>query len=297
MRTYSLNIFEPYAIRISSEQSLASWLEKLASIMGLDSCENDEDCESKDAGLIMFVNRDHECEYPFDRENSRWKSLCLKNLDIWRNDSSPDVYIELKRNNESTKIINMNCSMLPVYDRAASCGGLPFHAGLVGLDGKGFLLAADGNTGKTTSCSRLPKYFSPMSDDETLVMKKEERSYAAHPFPTWSDHVWKRTDRTWTVNESVPLDAVFFIHQSEADELVPLGEGESAALISRSAGQVYEKFFWQVDGDTGGKTRKRLFTNACAFASSVRSYRLGVSLEGEFWKLIESVLAQQEPRS
>jgi len=282
---------------ISSEENLAPWLVRLASIMDLDSCENNEDCASEDAGLIMFVNRDHECDYPFNRENSGWKSLSLKNLDIWRNDSSPEVYIELKRNNESTEIINMNCSMLPVYDRAVSSGGLPFHAGLAELDGKGFLLAADGNTGKSTCCSRLPRYFNPLSDDEALVVRKEDGSYAAHPFPTWSDHMWRRMNRTCNVNESVPLDAVFFIHQSEADELVRLGEGESAALTSRSAGQVYEKFFWQVDGDTGGETRKRLFTNACALCLNVRSYRLGVSLEGEFWKLIESVLAQKEDGS
>ena len=169
-------------------------------------------------------------------------------------------------------------------------GGLPFHAGLVELDGLGVLLAASGDKGKSTCCRRLPDYWKPLCDDEALVVLDKQKKYRVHPFPTWSDYLWNRSKKTWKVQYSVPLSGVFFLEQSEADEVVPVGEGQATVLLSESAMQICQKFWKSLDREDQRLFRKELFNNACEMAKQIPAYLLRVSRNGRFWEKIEQVL-------
>ena len=181
-------------------------------------------------------------------------------------------------------------TLLPIYQRSICLGGLPMHAGLAELDGQGILLAAPGDTGKSTCCRRLPEYWHPLGDDESLVVVDRKNKYRAHPFPTWSEYLWKRSEKTWNVQYSVSLAAIFFLEPSETDAVEPLGEGHAAVLMTESAAQIYEKFWRSSDEKDQRKNRGELFNNACKMAKRIPCYRLYVSLHGRFWEKMEEVL-------
>ncbi|OEU65498.1 MAG: SynChlorMet cassette protein ScmC, partial [Desulfobacterales bacterium PC51MH44] len=206
-------------------------------------------------------------------------------------DNIPDVVCEVKdTKGPEIAFINMWFSLHPIYQRSIRGAGLPFHAALVELDGRGFLLAAPGDKGKSTCCGRLPDYWQPLCDDETLVVIDKQKTYRAHPFPTWSDYLWKRSEKIWNVQYSVPLCGVFFLEQSETDDVVPLGEGEAVVLMSESAMQICEKFWRALDIEDQRPFRKEIFSNACEMAKKIPAYRLGVSLHGRFWEKMEEAL-------
>jgi len=137
---------------------------------------------------------------------------------------------------------------------------------------------------------RLPEHWRTLCDDEALVVADRQEKYRAHPFPTWSEYLWKRSQKTWNVQYSVPLSAIFFLEQSGTDTIEPLGEGHAAVLITESASQIYEKFWRKSDQKDQREFREELFNNACTMAKKIPCYRLYVSLNGRFWEKMEDVL-------
>jgi len=220
-----------------------------------------------------------------------WYCYDHKTLRTWVHNDIPDVVCEVKENKGSKiQFLNLWYSLQPIYQRSIGKAGLPLHAGLVELDGQGVILAASGDTGKSTCCSRLPAYWNPLCDDEVLVILDKQKKYRAHPFPTWSDYLWKHSRKTWDVQYSVPLSGIFFLEQSWIDEVVPLGGGRAAVLLSESASQICQKFWRIADRKEQRQFRKKLFNNACEMAKQIPTYRLRVSLRGKFWEKIEKVL-------
>ena len=129
-----------------------------------------------------------------------------------------------------------------------------------------------------------------MCDDEVLVVFDNQENFRAHPFPTWSDYLWRGSEKTWNVQYSVPLCGVFFIEQSEVDEVVPLGKCESAVYMNESSTQVCRKYWGRADNEYQRTFRKNLFVNACGMAKKIPAFRLRVSLHGRFWEEIERIL-------
>jgi len=241
------------------------------------------------------INRASDCvaaKLSYGGPNAGWLVPHPDSLRAWRYNNSPDVVCELKHNDEGAEIeiIYMWFALHPIYQRSMCIGGLPFHAGLIELDGRGFLLAARGDTGKSTCCRRLPDYWKPLCDDEALVVFDKQKKYRGHPFPTWSDYLWKHSEKTWNVQYSVPLTGVFFLEQSEADEIKPLGEGQAAVLMAESAIQVCEKFWRTSAKEYQRPFRTEIFNNACKMAKQIPAYHLCVSRHGEFWKKMEKVI-------
>jgi SynChlorMet cassette protein ScmC len=214
-----------------------------------------------------------------------------RTLRMWCHNSVPDVACEVLVNNGAKiDFINMWFALHPIYQRSISKGGLPFHAGLVERGGRGFLMAASGDTGKSTCCRRLPEDWQALCDDETLIVLDKNEKFRAHPFPTWSDYVWRQSAKTWNVQYSVSLSGIFFLEQSEIDEVSPIGAGEAALLISESAIQICEKFWENASEEKQRKFRKMLFNNAFKMAKQIPAYRLGVSRNGRFWEKMEEVI-------
>ena len=299
-------IFSEYCLTLSDRCSwsltgtgdCASWVDRLASIMELKKTKSD------DSPKLIFATResaDHEagrvsgclCARLSHQEGRKtgWSVSHPDVLRLWCADYIPDVLCELSNDGgDEFPILNMWYALLPIYQRSTCKGGLPFHAGLVTLNGRGFLLAGSGAAGKSTCCRRMSGHWRPLCDDETLVVLNAHKKYRAHPFPTWSDHLWKNSEKTWKVEYSVPLSGVFFLEQSRDDEAVPLGRGEAAVLMTESASQVYEKFWRKIHKEDRKKHRRELFNNACSMAKEIPAYRLRVSLEGKFWEKMEKVL-------
>lgn len=274
----------------AGSEEVRPWVKKLAGILELDVCTCDGGKK-----IIYSINRyenNKSCHTGTpETSNNGWKCHDMNTLCVWYHNDSPDVICKVKPfDTPETEIVTMWNALYPIYQESIHLGGLPFHAGLIELDGRGVIIAGPGNTGKSTCCSRLPGHWNPMCDDETLVLLDNEGNFKAHPFPTWSDYLWRGSEKTWNVQRSVPISGVFFIEQSEDDEAIPLGQGKAAVYINESATQVCRKYWRRADSEYQRKFRRNLFVNACGMAKQIPAFRLRVSLHGRFWEEIERAL-------
>jgi len=295
-----------YCIRLANGQrwqliateGKRSWVEKLAFIMELETC--DENGYPK----LIFIRKETDkqrrgepiCYLAPNMQDSLpregWQAHRLPAIHLWYHRDVPDVICEYgHEESHELDILRKSLALYPIFERAQSSGGLPFHAGLVERDGKGILLAASGNTGKSTCCRRLYSPWHPLCDDETLVVRDDLKRYFAHPFPTWSDHLWRNSEQTWNVEENILLSAIFFLEQAEeTEEVSRMGQGEAAVTINQSAEQVCYRFWNNLNNEELRARRKKVFENACELAGSIPAFRLQVSLKGRFWEKIEAVL-------
>ncbi len=291
---YRLSLGDGSSWWITGDEDRVPWVDELAAIMEL------KECKSNGSPRLIFSRLADENDVEdgakeiwnrHDLNDAGWVCYDDRLIRTWHHDSISDVIFEVRDDlNDTVKYVVMWSSLYPIYKRSMSGGGLPLHAGSAELDGRGILVAAPGDTGKSTCCRRLPDYWNPLADDEALVVLDARRKYQLHPFPTWSDYLWERAENTWNVQYSVPLSGIFFLEQSETDEVVPLGAGEAAVLISESAMQVCQKFWRRADIEDQRRFRSKIFSNACEIVARIPAYRLRASLHGRFWEEIENVL-------
>ncbi len=183
-----------------------------------------------------------------------------------------------------------------IYSQNVFKGGLPFHAAFAEFKGKGILIAAPGDTGKSTSAKRLPlkRGWISLCDDEALVALTKTGEYKVHPFPTWSHYFMNfpvKNYITWDVQKSVPLVAAFFLEQAESDAVFLLGKGKAAMCMNESVLQVYERFFKSLNNINKRILRARIFDNCCELAKKIPAYSLHATLDGKFWEKIEEVIS------
>jgi SynChlorMet cassette protein ScmC len=169
-------------------------------------------------------------------------------------------------------------------------GGLPFHAALLKHQGQGVILAAPGETGKSTCSRRVVFPWQSSCDDEVLVVSAPAGGYLAHPFPTWTDYLWERADNTWNVEDAVPLAGIFFFEQSPKDKYKPLTGAQAAIAATYSAEQIMNRFLRWFAAKEARELRRTMFANACAIVKQVPVFHLQVSLTGNFWEKIEAAL-------
>lgn len=295
---YCIHLANGQGWRIILTEGVKSWVAKLASILELGACDR-----NGHPRLIFIWRksgeeswRDSVCRLNTTRTEglpvSGWNVRNLEWLRVWYHSDVPDVICEMGAQEEDEHdILRMRLSLQPIYQRAQDSGGLPLHAALVEWNATGILLAASANTGKSTCCHRLRSPWKTLCDDETLVIMDDQKQYLAHPFPTWSDCLVKGVNRTWNVQDSVPLSAIFFLEQAGADEVLPMGQGQAAVLAYQSAIQVGHRNLMNLHREEIRIHKRKLFENACDLTRSIPAFKLKVSLLGQFWKEMEKALS------
>jgi SynChlorMet cassette protein ScmC len=279
-------------------EGISSWVKHLASIMQLNTCKPNgypklifikrESVKGRLGELTCVVRQNIMKDIPI----SDWKAYNLGSLQLWSHHDMPDVICEIgPGEGHELDIIRMYLSLHPIYQRVQSTGGLPIHAALIERNGIGVLFSAPGNTGKSTCCRRLPHSWRALCDDEALIVRDDNRKYFVHPFPTWSDYLYQRSEKTWNVQQRVPLSAIFFLEKAETNEVIPIGQGQAAIFINQSAAQVCQRSWINLDQQEERALREELFDNACELAKEIRAYKLRVSMSGRFWEKIEEVLS------
>lgn len=234
-----------------------------------------------------------------------------KNIEITCNFSlnDPDYYVYML----------MIFSML-LGSVAQHYGGGLMHAALGEFNGKGFLMAAPGGTGKSTASSRLPAPFISHCDDTTLVVKDKVGNFWAHPFPTWSYFYWGGAGGSWKFDHALPFRSIFFLSQSETDFIFGLNPAEKVSccvsaleqashllartttnkdkLNSKNSGceipKRKEKDWFAIGNDPGHNSCRELrmqwFENALIMSKQLPAFKLNLSLQGNFWELIKKYL-------
>lgn len=166
-------------------------------------------------------------------------------------------------------------------------GGLLVHGALVEHKGAGIILAGTGGSGKTTASKRLPSGWSSLSDDMTLVLQTHPGKFSAHPWPTWSRFMFGGEGDSWCVRHSVPLKYVFFLKQDQSDRTDPIGPGQAAAFLNKTA----EELWWHLPHLMATNSVRALrllrFENICTLVKKIPFFRLCLTKNGKFWEDIE----------
>ena len=258
------------------------WLDKISYIMQLDAGAFNS------GGMLTVSGSNTESD---NLAEHGWQHHDLGSVCMWSKDCSPDIICKINAfATPEDEIVAMWNILYPFYKKAIYTGGLPIHAALIEHKGRAVLLAASGDTGKSTCCIRLPGHWNALCDDEALVVKSEGGGYRVHPFPTWSDYLWRNSKKTWDVQKSTPLHGIFFIEQSKKDKAEFLGTGFSAVSITESSTQTCRKYWRRSDVEFQRKSKIELFNNACEMAKKIPAFKLKVSLHGRFWEEIERVM-------
>jgi SynChlorMet cassette protein ScmC len=294
---YCIRLANGQGWQVTATEEVSSWLVKLGHIMEL------KEYNSDGYPRLVFVHKEKTAER--NREPFRhlhpilknglppngWKSQDFVWLQIWTHPEIPDVICEVKeQEGNEEEVLAMRMALQPIYQRNQESGGLPFHAALVEWNGSGILLAASGSTGKSTCCRRLRGPWRAWCDDEALVVRDNRKGYLVHPFPTWSDYFSNRSKLTWNVQRYLPLSAILFLEQAESDQVIPIGQGQAAALVYASTTQVCARNWMTLSREQLTTARKSVFESACDLAKEIPAYKLEVSLEGNFWEEMERVL-------
>ncbi len=171
---------------------------------------------------------------------------------------------------------------------ATKKGGMLIHGALCSLHGSGVIMAGPGTVGKSTASRRLPGPWISFCDDATIIVPDENGGFCAHPWPTWSRFYMHGPGGSWKVEEKIPLNAIFFLVQSPDDYVRPLDMAHTKAMIIDTLEHVTRSNIFSVMENQ--KLVKNFIKRANSLAESVPSFRLYLSLDGEFWKEMEKAL-------
>jgi len=275
--------------RICSTEGARDWTDRFAGIMEL------KPCDSNDLPFYLFYRNDSrisETPTEFIKDTLggkglteiKWQPRRIGPISIFSNNQTSDLVCEIGSDASfEDSIYSMWYSLYPFYRHILSFGGVPFHAGLVEWNGRGILFTAPGGTGKSTTISRLPPDWSMHCDDEVLIIRDIQNRYVAHPFPTWSNFFLNQQPKSWIVESSLPISAVFFLIQAETDDIKPIGSGTATVLINQAGRQILRRA-WNLEISVEQlELRRKLFELSCELAKTVPCYMLNISLTGNFW--------------
>ncbi len=279
---YRLRLADGHQFHITADESVQNLVDWFAGILELEPTKNSSSCIN--IHYVKYQHLDLNSE-EYDCTNIRW---CR----FWRNRKTDDQIVELNlQKDPDSNIVAMWNSLRTIYWHQQKSGGLPLHSTLVELDGNGYVLAAAGNTGKSTCARRIPPPWRALCDDEVLIVKTINDNYQAHAFPTWSDYLFKRPNpKTWNVESHVPLKGIFFLEQDESDTVSTIGTGQATISLSKSAESVSIRGGTGLLPDEKRYHNEKLFDNSRNLIFSIPAFKLKVSLTGRFWEKMEAVL-------
>jgi SynChlorMet cassette protein ScmC len=215
-------------------------------------------------------------------------------LRAWDHPERAETFVELAMefiDHQEIRFIDMWYAMRLIFQETSKHGGGPIHSAFAELDGAGVIVAAAGDTGKSTCYRRFPSPWKPLSDDLALVVKQaSDSAYIGHPFPTWSDYLWRASQNTWPCDYAVPIRGVFFLEQAPIDNVEPLSPNQAASRMFRSHKEAWGGYWSRLKGKTRRENAERVFSNAIDMAKVVPAYRLQATLHGNFWDHIAAVL-------
>lgn len=170
-------------------------------------------------------------------------------------------------------------------------GGILIHGALIAKNGLGVLLVAPGGTGKTTASNRIEAPWRSLSDDATLVVKRSDGEYYAHPWPTWSRFFDNGPGGEWDVEKGVRLCGVFFLSRALKNKVNYLNKNEALSfLIDSVYHSVQVKTHNLGDKNEIEKIYRLEIDQISTLINTIPTFILDISLTGPYWKEIETSL-------
>lgn len=288
LRGFSLRLADGSHWWVGGFPSQDRWTKKMAGVMQMPQ----EQTNGASVIILLEGRTPPERVIQLAPPDSGWlvETKNFLNLRLWYRMDSPDLLAEVDPTVEDLQgYTNLKLALQFIYRQSIKQGGLPFHAALAEYQGRGVLLAAPSNTGKSTCSRRLPPPWLARCDDEALVALSPEGRYLVHPFPTWSECVAGRNP-TYNTQGASPLAGVFFFEQAPTDECLPLSPAAATVEAVVSAQVAMFWYLWYCTPEGGRQIRTAILENAIALFKKVPAFRLRVSLTGRFWEIIEAAL-------
>lgn len=283
---YRLKLANGMQWHFGATRNASTWLTNFAEILEL------SPWVPSDGGSRILVTRDYP-EVTREFAEQGWSSYQRYGMTFLSNELNNDlIYIIRSEDSPDDNICNMWSCVQPLYRQALKNGGIALHAALAEWEGVGVLFAAPGGGGKSTTLSRLPDYWNALGDDEMIMVPNLQGGYNAHPFPTWSRFLLKHTARTWNVEQSVPVGAIFFLKQADQDVIVPLDPGLASAYINQSARQIMSRGWSLLGNEKESALKIDVIDVSVKIAMTIPTSMLYLSLNGRFWDKIEALLGK-----
>ena len=220
-----------------------------------------------------------------------WNPRAAGQVICWYHAESSHTLCEIARDMTPDVLYPaLNLSIAPLYRHAVRQGGFPVHGALVERNGKGCILSGPSQQGKSTCCSRLPRTWNVLCDEQALVLRSGDGGFLAHPLPTWNNFLGKGDQRRWNTERAVPLAGIFFLHKAPEDGVEPLERARGAVLLYDAAMYKYRFAMAGAAQEEIRAERGALFGSTCDAAQRIPAFTLRVSLHGRFWEEMETVM-------
>lgn len=244
--------------------------------------------------VIKFAKR----KYNLDMPCEDWTSYSDKVGVFWEHKSSGrwlipvnlrDSFFDQSREYKE-KLWPTFFICFPTFMLAQLNGGLLLHGGLVSFQGKALTILASGGTGKTTTCNRLPSSWEVHADDQFLAFQTKNGSIVAHGFPSWSTWYEGMKIPRYQPERAVSLKAILYLEQALEDQIIPLPLSLSAVRLFSSAIQMNKSLLRFCSGKQKAQYARLITFRVETFVSTLKCYRLMLSLTGAFWGELECLL-------
>ncbi|MBU8902546.1 MAG: SynChlorMet cassette protein ScmC [Victivallales bacterium] len=199
------------------------------------------------------------------------------------------VFPEDLMNNHDIRIVLMWLMLKPFYLHCLAHGGIVVHASSANLNGRGIIVAAAGDTGKTTTIRRLPSPWRELADDTALLLPHGDDFYL-YPLPTWSEFVHGRNkSATWNIKKGTKLAGIFFLEQSESDRAERLSQPLSMISLYQSSVEAVG----DIEEDISNELKTEIFETSVNITTKIPSFSLYATLNGKVWESIENALIEE----
>ncbi len=286
MLCFELNLQEPFGWRIKGIGKCAELLSSLRDIMKLSQIP-------EDAAELTVMPRSYYDSLP-ENEYSSWQMFySRKTVRLFHNGNFSEWFMVLPENilsDGDIRVVVMWLMMRPFYLHCLSNGGLPVHASSADLNGRGIIVAAAGDTGKTTTVRRLPEPWRELADDTALLLPNND-GYSLYPLPTWSELIHGRNkSASWDVKNGTKLSGIFFLEQSKKDKADRL----SLPLSMMSLYQSSMEALGELKQDIASTLKAEIFDTAVNIIKKVPAFSLQATLTGKVWESIEFALTEEQ---
>ncbi|MCK4982365.1 MAG: SynChlorMet cassette protein ScmC [Victivallaceae bacterium] len=281
-----LDLPEPFTWRIKAVGKCAELLDSLQNIMRLAQC-------SEDRVQLTVMPRSYYDSLPKSEYSSRQMFYSRKAVRLFHRGNFSEWFMVLPENilsDKDIRVVVMWLMMRPFYLHCLSNGGLPVHASSADLNGRGIIVAAMGDTGKTTTVRRLPEPWQELADDTALLLP-DNNGFRLHPLPTWSEFIHGRNkSASWDIKKSTKLSGIFFLEQSKHDKADRL----SLPLSMMSLYQSSMEALGELEQDISNELKAEIFETAVNITTKVPSFSLYATLSGKVCESIESALTEEQ---
>jgi SynChlorMet cassette protein ScmC len=166
----------------------------------------------------------------------------------------------------------------------------PCHCALVEINGKGAIIGAVGNSGKSTCAARLPAPHKVLCDDYAMLFFHDGK-ITAQAMPTWSNFINGNRDYQADCSRSTEVEAFFILKQSDSDYVVSINGINAYQHINMIFQDLLSiRLLKEKPEGFSEFIRTKVFDLAREAVTTTPTYMLYATLEGDFWNKMAEVM-------